>query len=131
MTRKIAIVTGVSRLKGIGRSICVELAKRDFDIFFTYWTDYDKQMPWNITDSEPDIIENEIKELGVHCRKMELDLSVDESIDILLNEVDCNIGFPSVLINNATYSTLTNIDNLTANELDKHYAVNLKATLQF
>jgi 3-oxoacyl-[acyl-carrier protein] reductase len=35
MNRKIAIVTRVSRLKGIGYAICVELAKRNFDIFFT------------------------------------------------------------------------------------------------
>jgi len=85
-------------------------------------------MPWKILDSEPDMIENEIKELGVNCHKMELDLSLDESIDTLLNEVDNKLGFPSILINNATYSTITNIENLTANELDKHYAVNLKAT---
>jgi 3-oxoacyl-[acyl-carrier protein] reductase len=124
----IEIVTGGSRLKGIGRSICLELAKRDFDIFFTYWTEYDRQMPWEILDNEPDIIENEIKEFEVNCHKIELDLSLDESIDILLNEVENKMGFPSVLINNASYSTSTNIDNLTANELDKHYAVNLKAT---
>lgn len=127
MIRKIAIVTGVSRLQGIGRSICVELAKRDFDIFFTYWTNYDKQMPWGISLDEPDMIEKEIIDLGVSCHKMELDLSLDNSIEMLLNEVDNKIGFPSVLINNATYSTSTNIDNLTASELDKHYFVNLKA----
>lgn len=36
MSRKIAIVTGASRLKGIGYAICTELARRNFDIFFTY-----------------------------------------------------------------------------------------------
>jgi 3-oxoacyl-[acyl-carrier protein] reductase len=128
ISRKIAIITGVSRLKGIGRSICIELAKKDFDIFFTYWTDYDKQMPWGIFDNEPDMIENEIRKLGVNCHKIELDLSINESIDILLNAVDNKMGFPSILINNATYSTSTNIDNLTASELDKHYAINLRAT---
>ncbi len=128
MNRKIAIVTGVSRLKGIGRSICIELAKRNFDIFFTYWTNYDKQMPWGISMDEPDLIEKEIKDYGVNCRKMELDLSLDNSIEALLNEVENKMGFPSILINNATYSTSTSIDNLTASELDKHYAVNLKAT---
>ena len=33
MNKKIAIVTGVSRLKGIGRAICNELAKKGIDIF--------------------------------------------------------------------------------------------------
>ena len=38
------------------------------------------------------------------------------------------MGNPLVLVNNATYSTETTINNITANELDKHYQVNLKAT---
>ena len=44
---KIAIVTGVSRLKGIGAAICKELANSGYHIFFTYWTEYDKKMPWS------------------------------------------------------------------------------------
>ena len=43
MPKKLAIVTGVSRLNGIGKAICVELAKNGVDIFFTYWLDYDKK----------------------------------------------------------------------------------------
>ncbi len=72
MNRKIAIVTGVSRLKGIGYAICTALAKRDIDIFFTYWTGYDKQMPWKTEDNEPDLIENELRKYGVRCEKLEL-----------------------------------------------------------
>jgi len=34
----------------------------------------------------------------------------------------------SVLVNNATYSAMTNIHNLNASELDRHYAINVKAT---
>ena len=45
---KIAIITGVSRLKGIGAAICKELAETGYHIFFTYWTEYDKKMPWSI-----------------------------------------------------------------------------------
>ena len=70
MNRKIAIVTGVSRLQGIGRAICTELAKRGFDIFFTYWTEYDNQMPWKVNKNEPDLIYDEIKKNGVNCEKL-------------------------------------------------------------
>jgi 3-oxoacyl-[acyl-carrier protein] reductase len=55
MNRKTAMITGVSCLKGIGYAICVELAKRNFDIFFTYWTDYDNQMLWKVGTDEPNI----------------------------------------------------------------------------
>ena len=126
--RKIAIVTGVSRLEGIGRAICLELAKREIDIFFTFWTGYDKQMSWEVKANEPELIQKEIEECGVRCAKIELDLSVESSVKTLFDEVEKKLGNSSILINNATYSTHTDIDNLTASELDKHYAVNLKAT---
>ncbi|MCF6361410.1 MAG: SDR family oxidoreductase [Cyclobacteriaceae bacterium] len=128
MNRKIAIVTGVSRLKGIGREICCELAKIDFDIFFTYWTEYDQQMPWKANKNEPILIHEEIRELGVKCEKLELDLSKKNAIEILFSEVKNRLGFPLVLVNNAAYSTQTTIDSLTASELNKHYEINLKAT---
>lgn len=128
MIRKVALVTGVSRLKGIGRAICCELAKNGFDIFFTYWTDYDNQMSWKVNEDEPDLIQQEIISFGVKCEKIELDLSTENAIEKIFSSIKDKIGKPLVLINNATYSTQTSIDSLTAKELDKHYEVNLKAT---
>ena len=126
--RRIAIITGASRLDGIGKTICCELAEKGFDIFFTYWRKYDSQMPWKTLENEPDLIEIEIKKTGVRCEKLELDLSLEKSYDILLNEVEAKLGKPTVLVNNATYSTQTDIKTITESELDKHYAVNMKAT---
>ena len=128
MKKRIAIITGVSRLKGIGRAICVELAKRNIDIFFSYWTPYDNEMPWKVEATEPEIIRQEILNYGVNCESIELDLSAEENINKLINEVESQLGKPSILINNATYSTATSIDNFSSEELDKHYLVNVKAT---
>jgi len=127
MDRKIAIVTGASRKKGIGRAICMELAKRGFDIFFTYWTSYDKDMPWGIEAEEPDVIQKELREQGIRCEKLELDLAKTEVVNTLFDAVLRKLGPATVLVNNATYSTQTSIYDLTAKELDKHYEVNLKA----
>lgn len=128
MNNKIAIVTGVSRLNGIGRAICCELASKGFDIFFTYWLPYDKKMPWGVKEDEPKTILKEILEFGVKCEKIELDLSSKNAIEILFNAVRNKLGDPLILVNNATYSTSTTINSLTESELDKHYAINLKAT---
>jgi 3-oxoacyl-[acyl-carrier protein] reductase len=38
LMNKIAIVTGASRVNGIGTAICRELAKEGADIFFTHWS---------------------------------------------------------------------------------------------
>ena len=109
MPKKIAIVTGVSRQKGIGCAICLELAKSGIDIFFTYWRNYDQAMPWQTAENEPDLIQTQIRNLGVRCEKIELDFMQESSVELLLNEVEKMLGFPSILINNATYSTQTNL----------------------
>ena len=129
MNKRIAIVTGVSRLKGIGKAICIELAKQGIDIFFTYWLNYDKEMPWQTADNEPDLIQAEILKLGVRCEKMELNFLEKTSVQTLMQAIEKKLGTPTILINNATYSTQTNIENIIADELDKHYIINLKTPI--
>lgn len=125
---KIAIITGVSRLKGIGHAIAIELAEKGMDIFFTYWTDYDNQMTWKVEANEPQKIKERVEALGVNCASMELDLTGDNAVNMLLNAVKNQIGSPSILINNATYSTMTGIADFSVKELDKHYNLNVRAT---
>jgi 3-oxoacyl-[acyl-carrier protein] reductase len=127
--KRIALVTGVSRLKGIGKAICTELAKQGIDIFFTYWRPYDKSMLWGVEDNEPAIIQEEISSLGVRCACQEIDLMKEASINLLFDSVEKHLGSPSILINNATYSTTTSIDNISSGELDNHYFVNLRAPI--
>jgi 3-oxoacyl-[acyl-carrier protein] reductase len=54
---RIAIVTGVTRLKGIGKAIYTELANQGYDIFFTFFRDYDRTMPWGVDDNQPGLIQ--------------------------------------------------------------------------
>jgi 3-oxoacyl-[acyl-carrier protein] reductase len=126
--RRIAIVTGVSRLQGIGKAICVELAKQNVDVFFTYWLTYDRQMPWPTAADEPELIQQEIRNLGINCEKIELDLAQSDAIDRLFDAVATQMGPPSILVNNATYSTQTSLQTITGPELDQHYWINLRAT---
>ncbi|AIE80112.1 3-ketoacyl-(Acyl-carrier-protein) reductase [Bacillus cereus] len=59
--KKIAIVTGATRLNGIGAAVCKVLAQKGIDIFFTYWSQYDKAMPWGMHDKEPFLLKEEIE----------------------------------------------------------------------
>ena len=129
MDNRIALVTGVSRVKGIGKAICVELAKQGIDVFFTYWQPYDKTMLWGAEDNEPEIIQKEISALGVRCASLEIDLMNEQNIPLLFQTVEKTLGSASILVNNATYSTMTNIESISSQELDKHYLVNLKAPI--
>jgi 3-oxoacyl-[acyl-carrier protein] reductase len=125
---KIAIVTGVSRLNGIGAAICEELADTGYHIFFTYWTEYDKKMPWSLDLDEPMKLKAKLGEKGVKVSCMELDLTLAEAPEQLINRVSEELGNPDILINNAAYSTNNDFSTISAEELDKHYMVNVRAT---
>ncbi|MFW5976640.1 MAG: SDR family oxidoreductase [Bacillota bacterium] len=125
---KIALVTGASRLDGLGAAICKKLAKNGADIYFTYWLQYDKEMPWEVKETEPKKLQNLVKNYGVKCFKKEMDLSLSENIKKLFDKVINSLGKPDILVNNAAYSTYTNYRNLTSEELDRHYKINIRAT---
>lgn len=128
-SRKIAIVTGASRLKGIGAAICLQLADAGTDIFFTYYRPYDAEQPWGSKNEEAEMLESQIAALGVRTASMELDLSNTESFRLLFEEVEKRLGEPSILINNAAYSTENNFETITSDNLDLHYFVNVRAPL--
>ncbi|HEU4963957.1 MAG TPA: SDR family oxidoreductase [Bacilli bacterium] len=127
-TGKIAIVTGASRLKGIGAAICKALAAEGADIFFTYWTDYDKQMPWGSDQAEPHTLQEEIRALGVRCESVEVDLADPKTPGELFELVEKTLGSPSVLVNNACYSVNDGYEAIEASLLDRHYEINVRAT---
>lgn len=129
LERRIAIVTGASRLNGIGAAICTALASKGMDVFFTYWTTYDSEMPWGIRSNEPQLLQDKIEEYGVRCEKLELDLTDTAAAAKLLDRVEEKLGKPSILINNATYSVDVGYDTLTAEILDRHYEVNIRGTM--
>ncbi|CAG9620446.1 SDR family oxidoreductase [Sutcliffiella rhizosphaerae] len=125
---RIAIVTGASRLKGIGAAICRELADAGHPIFFTYYTGYDAAMPWGSKNEEPMLLKQELEKKGVQVGFIELDLTTLDASGHLLKQVNQELGMPSILINNACYSTSDNYMNITAEELDRHYLVNIRTT---
>ncbi|QPA32917.1 SDR family oxidoreductase [Thermaerobacillus caldiproteolyticus] len=124
---KIAIVTGVSRTKGIGAAICQALAEAGAHIFFTYWSAYDESMPWGMEQNEPELIKRKVEQLGVTCECIEIDLSREESPSQVLQAVIDTIGEPNILVNNACYSDRADYQSLTSEMLDRHYWLNVKA----
>src|ERR671917_2137899 len=115
---RVAVVTGAGRCRGIGAAICKALAEEGADVFFTHWKE----------GNEPKGLLEELRGAGVRAENMEVDLSLLESPERLLDMVAAWLGQPSVLVNNAAYSTRDGYEALDAATLDAHYAVNLRAT---
>ena len=124
---RVALVTGVGRRRGIGSAICRALAYRGADIFFTYWKAYDRDAPWPTDEAEPEVLLGELRSVGLRAEGMDLDLSLPNSPERLLDVVVGRLGPPSILVNNAAYSTRDGFERLDAQTLDAHYAVNLRA----
>ncbi|MGG4490495.1 SDR family oxidoreductase [Metabacillus idriensis] len=128
-SRKIAIVTGASRLKGIGAAICLELAQAGTDLFFTYYRPYDAEQPWGSDHEEAERLEAQLAALGVRSASMELDLTNTDSFRLLFDHVEKKLGEPTILINNAAYSAENNFETITSENLDVHYFMNVRAPL--
>ncbi len=116
-------------MKGIGAAICEALAEGGADIFFTYWSAYDRSMPWGIEQDEPFQIQRKIEALGVSCHCLELDLSKEEGPQALLAAARDAFGEPDILVNNACYSEAMPYSALTSERLDRHYFLNVRAPI--
>jgi 3-oxoacyl-[acyl-carrier protein] reductase len=119
-------VTGASRRRAIGAAICRRLAEAGVDICFTSWATYDRAMPWGSDDDGPAALEQELTASGVRAVGIEADLSRPETPAAILDQATSRLGQPSILVNNATYSTNDGYEHLDAATLDAHYAVNLR-----
>jgi 3-oxoacyl-[acyl-carrier protein] reductase len=76
----------------------------------------------------PAALLEELRDMGVRAEAVEMDLSLPESPERLLDSAGQTLGRPSILVNNAAHSTRDGFERLDASTLDAHYAVNLRAT---
>lgn len=125
---RLAIVTGASRSVGIGAAICRALAAEGADLLITYWAQYDKDVSkLQKQAEEPFLLQQEIEAMGVRCVLQEVDLAQPNAyLDVLAGAEQ--MGTPMILVNNACYSEQDGLDHFTVENLDAHYAVNVRAT---
>jgi 3-oxoacyl-[acyl-carrier protein] reductase len=128
--RRIAIVTGASRRRGIGAAVCLALAEAGNDVFFTHWSPYDSQMPWGAESDEPVLLQQHLQALGVRCEHLSIDLGDIDAPQRVLDMAETRLGTVSILVNNATHDdTQAPYDQLDAATLDAYYAVNMRGTM--
>ncbi|MBY6036716.1 SDR family oxidoreductase [Fictibacillus nanhaiensis] len=125
---KTAIVTGASRLNGIGAATCIKLAEKGANIYFTTWDSYDRKMYGDSHESHSEALVGKIREFGVHAHFKEVDLAVPENISKLFDSVEEKLGSPHILVNNACFSQNHTWEDTTEEILDRHYEINIRAT---
>ena len=129
-SRRLAIVTGASRRRGIGAAVCRALAQTGVDIFFTHWSPYDSRMPWGAEEDEPALLQKQLQAQGVRCEHLMVDLGTIDAPQRIMQTVQTQLGAASILVNNATHDdTDAPFDRLDALTLDAYYAVNIRGTM--
>jgi 3-oxoacyl-[acyl-carrier protein] reductase len=129
LSGQVALVTGASRLQGIGAAICRAVAARGANVAFSHWRPYDASFSWSGAPSEPDDLAQELIRIGVQTAAIESDLSKPGAEVRLLDETELRLGPISILVNSAAYSTNDGYERLDAATIDAHYAVNRRATM--
>ena len=125
----VAVVTGVSRAKGIGAAISRELARQGASLFMTGWPEFDDAEFWKPDETEQPPLVDELREMGVEVDWLPIDLALAEAQQKLWDAVQARFSVAHILVNNACFWAPDSIETLDARMLDRHYALNTRAPI--
>jgi 3-oxoacyl-[acyl-carrier protein] reductase len=127
--RRVAIVTGVSRRAGIGFEIARRLLGAGYDVAIQSWSEHDAAQPWR---GEPGGIEATIGALAAprgRLRHLELDLGDPAAPAAMVDAAVGAFGGVDALVVNHAHSSLGGLEQVSADELDRAWAVNARAAV--
>jgi NAD(P)-dependent dehydrogenase (short-subunit alcohol dehydrogenase family) len=111
-SKKIALVTGGG--SGIGRSICLRLAKRNMHILVV-----------DLNIDAANTVMQEINENGGSAQAFAVDVANHQQVAELFATIKKHYAI-DILINNAGIAHIGNIENTTESDLDRLYNINVK-----
>lgn len=126
MSGRVAIVTGVSRRRGIGFAIARRLVADGASVVVHSWAPADAEQPWGADAGGVDAL---VAELGPGVEHVALDLAEPDAPRRLVQEAVTRFGAIDVLVCNHARSSDHALDDVTADELDLTFAVNARAVV--
>ncbi len=119
MKGKIALVTGASR--GIGRAIAIELSRRGAAVAANYLSG-EHEIP-GLLDL--------VSKAGGTARAFRADISLAGEVERLFDRVIDHFGSVDILVNNAGIMINTPIEQVTEEEFDRVFDINVKGLFFF
>jgi 3-oxoacyl-[acyl-carrier protein] reductase len=125
---RVALVTGVSRRKGIGFAVARRLASMGASLLLHGFAPYDRAMPWGADASQDDLLA-ELRADGTRAERVEADFANPEAPGRAIGAAVAAFGHLDLLVANHTYSTRQPFLDLEAEDIDRHLAVIVRGTL--
>jgi len=126
--KKVALVTGASRQRGIGAAIALGLADRGWDVATNYWRAYDVTMPWGSHPHEVEQLDAQLRARGAETAAVEADLADVATPTQIFDAVEAALGPVTALVLAHCQSVDSDILNTTVESFDLHFAINARAT---
>jgi len=126
---RIALVTGVSRRKGIGFAIASRLAQDGADLFIQSYSPYDESSPWGAEPNGIDSILIELKNHGHRVEYIEANFNDSKAPRRVVEKAFQTFSNIDILIANHAYWLKGKLEDLKAENIDTHMNVNVRATL--
>ena len=126
---RVAIVTGVSRRRGIGFAVARRLLDDGAHVVIHSWSAHDAEQPWG---ADPDGVAAVIEGLGgigPRLAHIEADLADPAAPAQVVEHAVRTFGAVDVVVANHARSSATTLETVTAEELDRSWAVNARAVI--
>ncbi len=127
MSRRAALVTGVSRPGGIGAAVARRLAP-SHDLLLSGFAAFDAGRPGPDREGTPDLLD-ELGKLGARAEYVDADLTEPDAPATLVERAVAELGHLDALVAAHAHSAPASLGDLSAASIDAHLTVNVRATL--
>ena len=127
---RVALVTGVSRKRGIGIAVARHLGQLGAQLFLHAFTPFDRCQPYGAEAEGTEVLANQLQQDGITAEHMEANFLDADAPKKVMDAAVATYGHVDILIGNHAYSTpQQQLATVTAEEIDHHLLVNVRATL--
>ncbi|HEU5030638.1 MAG TPA: SDR family oxidoreductase [Spirillospora sp.] len=124
---RVAVVTGVGRRAGIGVAVARELLDAGASVLVQSWTPHDEQQPWGADPVEE--VLGALGGVGPRLAHVAADFAEADAPGRVVRRAVEVFGAVDVVVANHARSAEQTLDQVTADELDRCWAVNARASV--
>lgn len=130
LSGRVALVTGVSRSRGIGFAVAHRLGQLGASLFLHGFTPYDHAQPWGVDAEGTEVLATRLQAEGMEVSYSEADFHGPSAPKQVIDSTVRSYRHIDILVANHAHSTPDQrLATVTTEEIDDHLIVNARAAL--